>query len=51
MKPVTVFSMRQVSPSMSDLHSLLLAHEARIQVNLKSLSSTSSHLLSANQTV
>jgi gag-polypeptide of LTR copia-type len=48
---VTAFSMRQDSPSMFDLHRLLLAHEARIQVNLKSLSSTFAHMLSANQIV
>jgi gag-polypeptide of LTR copia-type len=48
---VTAFSMRQDSPSMSELHSLLLAHEARIQINLKSLSSTSAHLLSSTQPV
>jgi hypothetical protein len=34
---------------MSELYSLLLAHEARIQANLKSLSTTSAHLLSSSQ--
>jgi gag-polypeptide of LTR copia-type len=46
---VIAFLMCQYSPSMSELYSLLLAHEARIQANLKSLSTTSAHLLSSSQ--
>jgi gag-polypeptide of LTR copia-type len=41
---VTVVSMRETPPSMVELQGLLLAHEARIQANLRSHSASMPHL-------
>ncbi|KAJ1704569.1 hypothetical protein LUZ63_004348 [Rhynchospora breviuscula] len=41
---VTAVSMLEIPPSMAKLSSLLLAHEARIQSNLRSISNTAVHL-------
>jgi gag-polypeptide of LTR copia-type len=44
---VTTFSMRTNSPSMTELQSLLLAHETRVQASVKALTNLSAHLTSS----
>jgi gag-polypeptide of LTR copia-type len=44
---VTALSMRQTSAIMLELQSLLLAHEVRVQANLKSSATPSAHLTSS----